>query len=158
MNKVKFLGIMVVGLMVLNILLIWFSFCKQDKGQEGREGQGRRRPEPREVIINELQFTDDQIDQYEMLIHAHRSEIDITQQKINAIRKQLYSRLAAPVSDSLGVELLTKELGQLQAHIETIHFHHFEDIRKLCKGNQIKLFDDFSTELNHLFAPPRRPH
>jgi len=43
-----------------------------------------------------------------------------------------------------------------QKQIEETHFKHFEDIKKLCKPEQLDDFKEFSKELGRLFAPNKQ--
>jgi hypothetical protein len=46
------------------------------------------------------------------------------------------------------------ELGAAQQHVERIHYRHFEEIRMLCRPEQLPLFNELSAELAAIFSGP----
>jgi hypothetical protein len=49
-------------------------------------------------------------------------------------------------------------IGDLAKEKEQINYRHFEDIRKICKPNQLKEFKNIVNQLNNLFVAPPSPH
>jgi hypothetical protein len=50
---------------------------------------------------------------------------------------------------------LENKLGELQRQIETVHYNHFTDIKKLCKPEQLENFNALTHDLAKFFAPER---
>jgi regulatory protein YycI of two-component signal transduction system YycFG len=147
MNKVKLYGLFSIVLLAINIVLLWMMFS--------RGAPSRREEEPKKFIIEKLHFDENQIRDYEKLIKGHRENITATDDKIKLLKEELYSCLKddnTPKADSL-----MQELSKEKLHIEQIHYQHFNDIKKLCKPDQLANFNSLTTELAKLFAPhPRR--
>ena len=59
--------------------------------------------------------------------------------------------------DSVQKDRLFLKLADLQKQIETTHFNHFIDIKKLCKKEQLSDYENLTEELSKLFSHPRRP-
>ena len=128
MNKVKLLSIIIVGLLISNLALVCFLFFKKPPfpKQEG----------PRDSVIEKLHFDDSQIKEYDKMIGIHRTEILAKENEIRILKNKLYSTLKQSKNDT--VDSLIQQLGKVQCEIETIHYAHFEAIKKLCHENQIQ--------------------
>lgn len=154
MSKLKLLKILVIILVVLNLGLMAFLLLGRPKHphQQGRE----MGPQPKDVIIERLQFSAEQIELYDNLISKHRAEIHKLDHKLRSLKNDLYSNISN--NDSIP-ELELVELNRLQSQIERTHYNHFLDIKSLCKADQLAAFQDLSKELAKMFAsqhPPRK--
>ena len=153
MEKQKLITISVIALLLLNIGTLGFLFVSGPK--QGHRPPPHGRPEPRAIIIERLHFDAQQIDAYEQLIREHHKHIDAMDEKIRDAKNSLYTLLNS--SDSSSKDSLIIALGNYQKEIETTHFNHFADIKKLCKPNQIEDFEELTEELSRLFSKPPRP-
>ncbi len=152
--KIKSLYIIIIiGLVALNLFTIWS--VKSNPNHRGPFG--KMRPEPREIIIEKLHFDKSQISNYDSLIKVHQKNIREANENSLAIRSTLYKQLIAPDVDRNGVDSLINALGDQQKQIESIHFHHFEDIKNLCKPEQHNDFYNLVDELSLLFSPHHPP-
>jgi protein CpxP len=145
MNKVKFLTIVVVGLVISNIALIIFMICNKPAHPKHLG--------PRNIIIEKLGFDETQVKAYDKLIEWHQDEITKTEKDAMHLKNQLYSTLALD-SQSKVTDSLINELGKAQLKVEQIHYKHFEDIRQLCNANQQQAFKNMTKEIAALFAHP----
>lgn len=148
MNKLKFLSVISIGLLVSNLALVGFILFKKP-GPPREMG-------PKEIIIKKLNFDENQIKEYDDLIQWHRGEISKADRKIMKLKNQLYETLTVTQQTTLKDSLIS-EIGNLQTKIENIHYKHFLDIQKLCKAEQKKAFTDLTREIGMLFAPPHPP-
>ncbi|WP_255156847.1 Spy/CpxP family protein refolding chaperone [Ferruginibacter sp. HRS2-29] len=155
MSKLKLLQIAVIGLLLINMaVLAWLFYGKPDRpplGMAGREG-------PADIIIERLHFDKQQVQAYDDLIQQHRSAIRRLDGEIRETKNELYKTLtkdASPTKDSL-----QEKLGALQKEIETVHYNHFLDIKKLCKPSQAAYFEQLTDDLAGYFSPVknRPPH
>jgi len=146
MQKAKVLSIVSLGLLAVNIVLVWFLFSHKPPGPRG-EG-------PKKMVIEKLHLDEGQMAKYEELIQWHRAEIGKLDNKMLGLKNQLYQTLnqnvGQPQKDSLMLEI-----GELQAEIEKVHYKHFEDIKSLCKPEQMPYFKKLSLELAELFGKNR---
>ncbi|MDI1355846.1 MAG: hypothetical protein PSX36_13065 [bacterium] len=140
MNKVRFLSIVVIALLLSNALLIGFIVMRKPPGG------------PRDLIIKKLHLDAQQIKAYEPLIQWHQSEIKKTQDQMMSLKNQLYSGLISPAKLSVKDSLI-KEINNLQVRMEYIHYKHFEDIHRLCRPDQEEAFKELSLEIARLFSP-----
>jgi Spy/CpxP family protein refolding chaperone len=151
MNRKIFYPLLIGLLIISNLATLYFVM---QKGKHKHFGQG-----PKKVIIEKLDFDENQIVAYEKLIDQHRIEIRAKDQKIIQIKKELY-RLLNKSNSIQETDSLTKEIGREQQEIERIHFNHFKDIKSICKPEQISYFELLVDELDMLFNKnihPRKP-
>jgi hypothetical protein len=150
MNKLKFLSIVVFLLVLTNIgVLLFFMLNKPEHPSKFK------RDNPKEIIIERLELSKDQIVEFEASIAVHRFEIEALEIKIRDLKHNLYECLTK--NESNKAELFN-ELASAQRKIEETHYKHFEDIRSICKGHQIAKFNELSKDLARVFAPTPHKH
>lgn len=149
MNKIRFLYIIILVLVATNVFLLL--------NQTSHKPHHPKHPkEPKYVIIEKLGFDQQQCLAYEKIIQKHRNNIELTEQKIRSNKDALFTLLKS--ENSSKKDSILTNLGSLQMEIEQIHFAHFEEIRAICKSNQIERFNDLTGELGKLFAPNKGHH
>ena len=146
MNKSKFLTISVIALLVCNLFLIGFILWHKPGKHE--------RNNPRNFIIKKLDLTENQIEEYEILIASHKPLFKEKKMLLHEKENQLYMLLQGTAEES-APEVLSNEIGTLQRQIEILQYNHFKDIKALCKPNQIGRYDELMTEISRVFSPPR---
>jgi protein CpxP len=153
MTKIKLLSIAVVGLLLVNAGILAFLVIKKPAeppmGGPGRPGPGGEGP--KRIIIERLHFDAEQTAKYEKLITEHRKQINELDREIRTTKNNLYSTLSS--ASSLNKDSLETRLGEIQKQIESTHYNHFSDIKKLCKPDQLENFNDLTKELARFFAP-----
>jgi hypothetical protein len=145
MNKLKLLSIVIVGLLVVNLLLVLTLVMR--KPHPNPEG-------PKKLIIEKLHFDDAQIKAYDQMVEWHRSEIRKSDEQILNLKKVLYSHLNEEI-DQHTKDSLIAQIANVQITIERTHYKHFEDIKKLCKPDQQKDFEQLTQEIADLFGRPK---
>lgn len=143
MNKVKLLTWLCLGLLLINLGLVWFIFSHKPN-RAMHDG-------PKNKVIETLAFDANQIVAYEKLIDWHRSEIRRSEGNILELKNKLYATLSNDSAKNQKDSLIL-EIGKLQTTIENIHYKHFQDIKKLCKLNQLKAFENLTSEIALLFS------
>lgn len=149
MDKIKMLTYSVIALLVLNLATIGFVISKPG---------GRHRGEPHEIIIEKLRFDGNQQKEFEQLIDWHRTQIDELDEKIRETQKELYAQLTQDEIEQKTKDSLLAALSMYQKQIEATHFKHFQDIKKLCRKEQLIEFNNLTHELSNIFSQaPKRP-
>lgn len=148
MNKSKLLTFAVILLVVINLTTLFLVMRKGPR----HPGEG-----PKRVIIEKLHFDAEQQKQYEKLIHWHRRHIDTLDQQIRETKNLLYRELLYKSPNLQTHDSLIDAISNYQKNIEEIHFRHFQDIRNICKPEQIQDYNQLTEELTQLFSKPRRP-
>lgn len=152
MNKSTIYIVIILLLVICNGIFGFMLFSKPGPPP----GAPPMHQQPKEVIIEKLHFSDDQIEEYDKLIDWHRSEITAKEEKLRILKDQLYSLLIGN-STSEEVAKISQEIGEVHAEIEQIHFKHFNDIHGICTSDQEADFNAMVKELGKIFAPPPPP-
>ena len=148
MSKIKLISIIAISLLVTNLALIGFVFF----------GKSKHQPIDRKyVVIEKLNFDDNQIVEFEKLIDWHHKEIISTDSELRTLKNKLYSTLITDTLVGLRDSLIS-EIGKKQMKIETIHLNHFTNVKKLCRPEQQAAFKEFTTELARFLSPLPPPH
>jgi protein CpxP len=146
MNR-KYFNLSIISvLLISNLLLIYNLVQKPNKKNENN---------PRNIVIQTLEFDDRQIAQYDVLVDAHKKEIREQNDKIDELKNTLYEILPNDTIDKPKVDSLTSKIGIIQRDIEDIHFNHFMDIKQLCKPSQYASFKKLSSDLQKIFSGKR---
>jgi periplasmic protein CpxP/Spy len=149
MNKVKLLSIIAIGLLIANLVLV--GFIVSNKPPHPRHNK------PKEIIIKRLHFDNDQTKKYELLIVAHQNDIRETESEIRELKNELYSTLYKVDKENL-IDSLINAIADKERVMEVINYKHFEDIKKICKPDQLEDFKQFSQEIANLFDHKVPPH
>lgn len=112
---------------------------------------------PREIVIEKLHFDENQIVEYEKIIEEHQKAIRNLDDSIRNTKNELYQLLNEEKINSTIVDSLYLKLANYQKQIETTHFNHFLEIKKLCKKEQLADYKNLTEELSKIFSHPRRP-
>ena len=149
MDKIKILTYAIIALLVLNLATIGFVVSKPG---------ARNRAEPRKIIIEKLHFDANQQKEYEKLIFWHRGQINELDEKIRNSKKELYFLLLENEVNKQKKDSLITTISVYQKQIESTHFKHFQDIKNLCRKDQMQNYTDLTFELSRLFSPkpPKR--
>ncbi len=144
-SKIKLLSISCVLLLLINIYLLVQLF--NHKASMDKEG-------PKQKIIEQLKLDKAQQRQYEDLITTHRVGIDKQHKLLKTFKKELYIGLMEP-KIAEHTDSLINEIAKLHMQIEHINIQHFVAIKKICKPNQITLYNEFCTQIADLFTKPK---
>jgi periplasmic protein CpxP/Spy len=153
MTKMKLLSMAVIGLLLINIGILAFLFLSKPMHSpiDGPRGKGEG---PKLIIIEKLHFDKEQVTQYEKLIDLHQKTVRELDGQIRETKNQLYATLAA--ENDKNTDSLQNKLGEIQRQIESAHYNHFEEIKKLCKPGQTEYFKNLTGELAKFFAPGKK--
>lgn len=148
MNKRTFFILLIIALVASNAFLIY-----------NQMQHGFSPDKPRDIIIKRLGFDDKQIEQYQVLINAHRSQMRVQDSTMKVLRNKLYHQLLAP-NDGRVMDSLYAQIGAEQVKLEQINLHHFADIKALCRVDQQDSFNQLVNDLAGIFSlrKPPPPH
>lgn len=146
MQKSKFLTILIIVLLLVNVTMVAMLFFGNPN---------KRHEKPREIIIRELHFDANQIKKYDVLIKNHQKSIIKLDDEIFKLKSNLYEGLN---SDTKNKASLIGLISEKQAEIENIHYNHLLDIKKLCHTEQLADYDSLTRKFSKLFnkLPSRR--
>ena len=153
MSKIKLLTIAVIGLFLLNAGIITFMLLRNPP-LPGEGGPPMHKDAPRKAIVQMLHFDKEQEGQYKELIDQHQALIRDLDDKIADTKNELYQTLSSENTAAKDSLLLT--LADLQKLVESVHYGHFQEIKKICRPDQLRDFDKLTKELSSLFSRTAR--
>lgn len=148
MNKIKLLTFAVIGLLLLNFATLSFLFLNAPGGNHHK---------PQEIIIDKLHFDENQQAQYKQIIQWHRGRINDLDGNFKQTKENLYHLLLASNVDEKKKDSLISALANYQREIEITHFKHFQEIKKICRKDQMQDYNDLTSELSKIFSQKQRP-
>lgn len=152
MSKTRLVSLFSIGLLIVNIALIWILFIRKPVPPMHRRPGNHDGPE--QIVIDKLNLNGEQIKKYEEYISWHKQRISSSEHKLLTLKQQLYLRLSED-NAAISNDSLLNEIGKEQVQIELIHFQHFQDIKELCNDDQKPAFEEFSKNITELFS--RKP-
>ena len=105
---------------------------------------------PKQVIIDRLKLSNEQVVVYESLIDQHRNETLALKEEIMALEKMLFSSLAN--NDHSFQQSALAQIGELNRSAANVSLTHFQNIRNLCNPSQRLLFDELAPQLSEIFS------
>ena len=152
MTKIRQLIVATMGMLLVNFGLLGLLLLIEPGNPPEAAGRQFDEDGQKNVIIEKLAFTSEQVTAYDPLIDGHKAAILTLTDKARHTRSKLYATLANDTE--VGADSLINQLGTLQVKIETVHYKHFVGIKKLCRADQQKKFRDLTRELAGYFEPP----
>jgi protein CpxP len=150
----KFWKIAVVLLVLCNIGLMLTLWLKPQVDGGGPP----RRESPRDIIVRQLKFTDEQVKQYDVLIREHQDSMQRLRDGAKNYRQQLFENLKNTSGNSGFADSLSNLIGNNQARIESVTYDHFSKVRSLCTDNQKAEFDRIIVDVTSKMSGPGGPH
>jgi hypothetical protein len=113
-------------------------------------------PHKRDVfrfIVDKVHFDAAQEDQYATMRDEHRAQMDALRGKMDAAKDRYFSGVLNGKEDTLTLN----EIAFIQKEIESVTFHHFQQVRTLCRPEQLPQFDAIILEAIGMMGPPPPP-
>ncbi len=123
-------------LVLCNIGLIATIWLKPQHDGPPRGGS------PRDFVIKELKFTDDQTKKYDVLVQAHQEAMRKLRHDAADLRHELFANLKNEKEGNNVADSLVRLIGNNQKEIELTTYNHFAQVRALCTDAQKKDFDN----------------
>ena len=142
----KTLNIVLVALLLVNIATLTLLWMKPGKGHEKPKG---------ERLVHKLSFDETQKESFFVLREGHGQAVQDLEHSNHEIRKQYSSLMES--NDLVTLDSLTNLVGANVAQIESLNFRHFQDIRKLCRDDQIEKFDRMMEHMSNGRKGPPSP-
>ncbi len=152
MNKLRFLTWSVILLLLLNTVTLICLFMTKKTDQKPPRGEGVSN-----FIIEKLRLDKQQQEQFFELRRRHQELMKSIHEDDRDLHDQYFDLLKTDNPDKAKADSLSLLMGQQQSHIEAATFDHFQQLRKLCRDDQKKLFDETIDEITRLMAPKGPP-
>lgn len=138
-------------LLIINIALVWFFVInKPARPDDGRLGIT-------EMLKKDVGFDEAQMKQFLEMKKHHREKIKPYFDEVRKAKENFYVLLQNPqVSDSVR-KTAAAVIGQKQEELDMAIFTNFNEIRQLCKPDQLIKFDSSMQQVvKRMVANPRR--
>ncbi len=138
-------------LVLLNIGSVSFMYLnRKHHPPHPKETEG-----PKMYIIEQLDLDKEQQKTYEGYIKQHQITIRKLQDNKVKLKKELYKHLNEDSKNGEQIDSLIDSITEVNRKIEQTHYHHFEEIRSICKDdNQLEKYEQLSKEFSRFFASP----
>jgi periplasmic protein CpxP/Spy len=153
MSKVKLLTIAVIALLAINIGMVAF-YVLQKSVTPATTSPSAKKEGPKKIIIERLHFDKDQVTAYESIIVEHQKAVKMLKDSISTTKNNLYQSLKT--DNYTSKDSLIVLLGVLQKRIESVHYEHFLQIKKICTPQQIADFNMLTNELGTYFTTEKK--
>jgi periplasmic protein CpxP/Spy len=157
MSRIKLLTIAVLGLLLINIGTLGVLIMRKPPRPPHGEMPPPSGEGPKRLIIERLHFDDAQVKQYELFIDEHRKKTNELHDASREMHDQLFSLLKNDPVDKTKADSIIQQIADNQKAVDNLNFDHFQKIKSICKGDQIKDFNELAEELAELFAPKGPP-
>jgi hypothetical protein len=148
MEKTRFLTLIIVALVLLNIGTLGFIFLG---GGPGMLPSLSGRPAVAQFIIHSLNFDDQQIKAYQQMWVAHRRNKQDLQMRLAQARESFLQGLSTGDTTQLA------KVSNIQHDMELLTFQHFREVRGLCRPDQEPKFDAVIQEALRMLSRPDMP-
>lgn len=146
MSKTKLLTFLVIALILLNLGVISFMLLKKPpRPRPGNPNQITR------IIEERLNLDAAQLVQFNQLKEEHMLATKARFEAVGAHKDQLFS---LHKTDNLQQkDSLILKISRLHAEIEQLNFKHFQDLKAICKPEQLEDYNNLVTQLGHTLSP-----
>ena len=147
MNNTRFLKIVIVFLLLINLGAISFMWCNRPHHNDQVGG----------FFEKELQFTPKQVALFDKLKDEHRTEMEVLKSESKELHDAYFDLLKNPSVNPISVTQKAAEIAKVKEKEELVTFYHFQKVRAICNENQKIKFDQIIREAARMMAPPKGP-
>lgn len=136
-NQNKFKNILLVFLIVVNLLtvsIIWMQTA--NRNEQSPKEQNNRPSESVDLMKKTLDLDEGQTAQLEKIRTFQLDLLKKYNDKLDEVKKQLADELFKDKPDTALANTKVKEIGELQAKVESIRFKHFNELLSICTPKQ----------------------
>jgi periplasmic protein CpxP/Spy len=155
MEKNRFLKIIIVGLLLVNIGMLTFLFLGNKKGGRDHHHRGHMEEGPAKFIIEELRFDEKQQDQFNELKKEHQSQMRQLQDSMKIQRELLPDIIIK--GDNAMADSISNKIGRYQQQIEYLTYQHFVKVNGICNEEQKKKFKNIIQDILEMMGPRKGP-
>ncbi len=155
MKKQHLFLILIMALLLLNLGTLAYLWQRPGETRPRHQGPDRQRPE--DIIISRLALDAAQQEQLWESIEKHRDLCHRYRADIKAARAAYFGLLSAPEPDSAAILSAEKDLSRAKTLLERANFIHFQEIRALCRPEQLPAFEGLLEALQPFFGGGRGP-
>ncbi|NII27485.1 periplasmic heavy metal sensor [Pseudoflavitalea sp. X16] len=154
----KWLLLLVAILLVTNIITLSFYWSMKPADRPRNNDGGDRQKRMGQFMVNELKLDKEQETIYWQLRDTMMSRQKPLMDSIRNTKKRFFDLLKEPAPQDSVLQAKADEIGALQKQLDLITFQHFQQVRALCKPEQVLKFDTVIKEIvNRMTGAWRNP-
>lgn len=154
----KWLLLLVAILLVTNIITLSIYWSMKPAERPRNESSGDRQKRMGQFMVNELKLDKEQEAVYWQLRDTMISRQKPLMDSIRNTKKRFFDLLKDPTPQDSVLQAKADEIGALQKQLDLITFQHFQQVRALCKPEQVLKFDTVIKEIvNRMTGAWRNP-
>jgi len=156
MNRTKLLTIAVISLLLINIATLGFLIINKPRHDHNKIHPAQNEG-PKQIIVDRLELDDAQQKQYQLLIDDHRKKTRELHEVSAGMHNKLYSLLKTEPVNRAEADSIIQEIANNQKAIDNLNFDHFQQIKKICRQDQLDEYNKLASDLSELFSPKGPP-
>ena len=117
---------------------------------------GNKPETPRDFVIRNLKFSDDQVKRYDSLITIHRSSMDRLRKESGDYHQSLFDNLKNGNANTIYADSISQLIANNQKQIELVTYNHFAQVRAICTDNQKVTFDQIIGNVTKMMSGNNR--
>lgn len=153
MNKSRLILVALILLVLLNIGTLIILFLPTRK--EDRQGPPGRTAA--DFIIGQLHLDASQQEKFAELRMRHQDAVAVARREDRRLHDMYFNLLKNDQPDKTKADSVSRLIADQRRVIEEATFIHFEELRKLCRDDQKKLFDATIDEIARMIGPKGPP-
>jgi hypothetical protein len=151
----KWLLVLVGILLVTNIITLAVLWSTKKSGKDNAQQQ---RPRMGQFIVDQMKFDSVQEKAYWIMRDSMVNNQRPVWDSIRAARKRFYDLVNQQVTNDSLLLARAEEITEYQQKLDLITLHHFQNVRTLCRPDQVQKFDTVIQEIVNRMTPQRRPN
>ena len=157
----KWLTLLVVILLLTNIITLAFFWSMKPPHHDfppnsAKPGERERRMGM--FMVNEMKFDKQQENTYWKLRDSMIAHQRPLMDSIRNAKKAFFDLLKVPSPSDSAVTAANGHVAELQQQLDMLTFRHFQQVRTLCKPEQLQKFDTVIKEIVYRMTTFRRPN
>jgi protein CpxP len=152
MEKSKFLKVIIIFLLVLNLGTLIFLFLGRKHGGHHPHEKGNHEG-PANFIIEELKFDEKQQVQFEDLKKEHQNQMRSMEDSMRTQRDLLPDVIIA--GDDSKADSIASNISRYQKQIEIYTYQHFVKVFRMCNDEQKKKFKNIIDDILKMMGPKK---
>jgi protein CpxP len=138
-STTRILTIAVVLLLLANITLVYFLVSARKHASDRRQGRG----EPFEMMVKELNMTDQQQKDFKQLKEDHFKNVRPLFDSVRNAKTAFFQLTKDPSVNDSTLNAYEQRVTQQQSKLDFLTFEHFRKVRALFTPEQQPKFDSF---------------
>lgn len=154
MKAESFYKLVIIFLLLLNLGTLGYLLSGNTKTDKHHGPP----PPPDRIIIERLELSPQQVEQFNELKHEHHSQMLQIQEESGKLHKVLFTLLKQDTQDPVVKDSILQLIQVTNMNKELVTFEHFQKLRHILTEKQKAEFDEFVEDISHKIMGPHRRH